>query len=362
MSVRKAFGGTVAAALLGALAGMGNGCSGGGDSGAGPGPSDAAAEMTVIKHLDAAMIEAAPPEEASAEAGAPGTTGKPCAGDMDCNGNACSSDYAAKVTGVTVQLWPTPLCIVPIPVGSATIANCDPAPPTDPTGNLIHFCDGPDDPSAPGICLPNTTPATAMDGLCLPKCTFGLDGSKASGCPGTDACVPYTFELDSMTNVVSGFGFCQGLCIKDADCSALGTSYKCQTDIGFCTMTTVTRGVADSGGAVGSSCTKATGDTGLCNCEYNITTNNGYCTQACLVGDTTNPCPAGYVCDDGFGGDVNFGDAGDFKLLKQTLGSAGLCLATCSVPDAGVGADGGAQCPPFGNCSSSTLVGPDCIP
>jgi hypothetical protein len=40
------------------------------------------------------------------------------------------------------------------------------------TDNLPHFCDGPDDPSSPGYCLPNGT-----SGVCVPKCLAPADGS-----------------------------------------------------------------------------------------------------------------------------------------------------------------------------------------
>ena len=105
-----------------------------------------------------------------------GTTGKACATDADChsaNGpgtNRCTND------GVFAEgpVYPTPICL--------TAATCNPG--TD--GNL-HYCDGPDDPSSPGVCL---STGTAGDGLCLPQCTFAPGGGFPAGCVGKDICYP----------------------------------------------------------------------------------------------------------------------------------------------------------------------------
>ncbi len=382
MSFRKLVGVAMAFTVLGALASTSNGCS----SSSSNGPaSDAGPDGLTITHPEGSTaVDTGSGDDSSGDAsGAPGTSGKACASAADCNGNDCSNMYAFKVTNIAVQIWPQPVCLVPISAGGG--GNCDPAPPGDPQGMGIHFCDGPDDPSAPGICLPNTSPAQSMMGLCLPKCTFKLDGSAASGCPSPDTCVPFTFILDQ-AGAVTGYGFCQGSCTQDSDCKALGTTYSCQKDIGFCTNAPVARGEDGGAGSIGTACTKAQESTGLCNCEFQQSgaTNAGYCTHACVVGDTNNPCPAGYVCDNGLGPSIVFsGDAGTFTLAGETAGSAGTCQATCTLSDAGAGTDdggvseggvseggvseggasgGGAQCPGNSTCVATTLKGPDCYP
>jgi hypothetical protein len=371
MSFRKWFGVTVACTLLGVLAGTSNGCSS--SSGGGGAPSDAASDGPPLRHPEGGGVDTgAGGDDSGSDAGMPGTSGKACKSAADCNGNVCSNQYAFTITNIKVELWPQPICIVPIPPPGGAAGNCDPAPPTDPTGLSLHFCDGPDDPTAPGICLANNFQMPqSMQGFCLPKCTFKMDGSAATGCPAPDTCVPFTFVLDQ-TGAVTGYGFCQGSCTQDADCSALGPTYKCQTDIGFCTTAPVARGEApaDAGaeagavaGAIGSACTKAQNDMGFCNCESGqAAPMNGYCTRACVVGDANNPCPDGYVCDVGLGTDINFGDAGMFTLAADPKGSAGTCQAKCTVPDSGVGTDGGPQCPPASGCIGQTVVGPDCYP
>lgn len=370
MSFRKWVGVSMAFTVLGALTSTGNGCS---SSSTGGAPQDAGTDGVAYIHPEgSALVDTGSGDDSSGNDASSfaGTTGKSCASTADCNGNACSNMYAFTVTNIKVQIWPQPVCIVPIPTAGG---NCDPAPPTDPQGMGVHFCDGPDAVSSPGICLPNTQPAQSMLGLCLPKCTFAMDGSAPSGCPSPDTCVPYTFILDQ-TGAVTGYGFCQGSCTQDSDCKALGTSpaYTCQKDIGFCTSAPVARGVDGGAGSIGTACTKAQDNMGVCNCEYQQTgtTNAGYCTQACVVGDTNNPCPAGYICDDGLFPSLDFGDAGTFPWTSENAGTAGTCQATCTSPDAGgasdaaseAGSEAGAQCPPNSVCSGQTLKGPDCYP
>jgi hypothetical protein len=205
-----------------------------------------------------------------------------------------------------------------------------------------------------------------MQGVCLPKCTFKLDGSKPVGCPGKDTCLTFTVDLDSTTGAVTGYGFCQGSCTQDSDCAQAGTGFVCQKDIGFCTNKPVARGGDGGPGSIGTQCTKAqaepTTGVGLCNCQFNSQSNNGYCTQSCVVGDQTYPCPQGYVCDNGSAPVIDFGDAGKFPQTMQNVDTPGLCIAKCTVPDAGTLEDGAAQCPPFGQCVNLTVPGPDCFP
>ncbi|MGA7120698.1 MAG: hypothetical protein WBY94_11400, partial [Polyangiaceae bacterium] len=318
-----------------------------------------------------------------------GTSGKPCSSNADCGTtgiNVCSNTYSGKLAslnGVTSpQFWPTPLCMVPLPTMAGT-GNCDPGGP-----GSLQFCDSADprDPASPGICLPLTTPpqAGADNGFCLPHCSFAMDGSAVSGCPGKDTCVPLTLWLDPISKVVSGQGYCQGTCQADIDCSALGAGWVCQTDEGVCTRAKRVRTKA-----IGTACTNSGNgatpiassdtETGACNCPYSGTTTSAfYCTSACVVGGV--PCPSGYVCDAlvpaaplTFAGTA--GDGRDVVLpgpTTQNPGLAGICLAACTKADAGV-VDAGSQCPgsssfpPLSTCTApteatGTVAGPDCLP
>ena len=273
-----------------------------------------------------------------------GTTGKACSTDANChagaNVNRCSSDYPVTLANVSVQLWSTPVCILPIP---ATTGNCDPAPPSDPTGQRAHFCDGPDSPQSPGVCVPNTPGAPAgQQGLCYPKCTFAADGSPPTGCAGSNRCA--FLATTSTGGVVSGVGFCQSTCQADADCSALGSGYVCQTDVGGCTQSPVNRSVAP-----GIACTAANA---ACTC---VSAGNaaGYCSTPCVVGGTA--CPNGWVCDTGEPSTAA-PDSGVSPFTQQNTGMAGVCLAACTAADAAV------TCPSNSTCASASVAGPDCQP
>jgi hypothetical protein len=270
------------------------------------------------------------------------------------------------------------LCMLPLP-STAGVGNCDPGP-----DNFLAFCDSanPNDPASPGICLPLTTPQQAgpTNGFCLPHCTFGIDGSAAIGCPGKDSCNPITFSLDRANNMIGGHGYCQGTCQADADCSALGAGWVCQTDDGFCTKTKKARTKS-----LGAPCTNsgkgpiplATSDseTGACNCPLSGTgATAAYCTSTCVVGGT--PCPSGWVCDAlEPGGSLVFpggaADGGDLSvppLSKQNPGLAGLCLVSCTNSDGGPSqCPGSSNVPPLSICTarsamSGTVAGPDCLP
>jgi hypothetical protein len=330
------------------------------------------------------------------------TTGKVCASNTDCTGvngpgfNVCSSTIAYTVAGQTVSLWPTPICLLPPPAQGDTFGNCDPAPTGAPAG-YPHFCDGPDDPSSPGLCLPLDTTPMPNRGICLPKCTFGTGPTAQVGCPGADACVNSTYLQDPTTLAVTGYGFCEGVCQTDADCgplsTALGTTFVCQTDVGYCAQSKVTRPKA-----VGDTCNvSADGTTddlnsGKCNCTYDTmsTTGPGFCTTACVTGGL--PCPTGYLCDADFSSPLDFGTATPVPITGQPLGMAGICRPTCTLPadagapdggpaptlpDAGADADvanggdagalpaldgGTGGCPSTTTCQDLTLVGPGCFP
>jgi hypothetical protein len=311
-----------------------------------------------------------------------GTTGKACKTNAECIGdggagiNKCSSAYAFKFYGVQVELWASPVCIIP---PSAT-GNCDPAPATDPLGQGVHFCDGPDDPSAPGICLAfNPSAPVAGQGVCYPKCTFGTDGSAATGCVGASACGLVNYLLDtsaagpdggglSLANV-QGVGFCQSACQKDADCSPLGTGFVCQNDLGDCTMKTLAR-TKQPGAACTTAGTTNDETTGACFCAAG-STGAGFCSSVCTVGG--NPCPDGWVCETGEPTVLDFGaGAPTFPpLTKQTSGMLGTCTPACTPADAGASeppeagaSDGSAPstCPAMSTCQTTTIASPNCAP
>jgi len=346
--------------------------------------------------------DAGGPSEAGADgAQAPtydGTTGKACTTDSQCVGtggpgtNNCSNDFVATIAGVTGPAIPLAVCLPP-PIAD----DCDPAPPSDPTGSLPHFCDGPDEPSSPGLCVADNPqqPQSGM-GVCQPKCTFEINGSSASGCIAPDTCTASIFaevQGAASTSVV-GYGYCQGTCQTDSDCPPqMGVAATCQVDVGLCTTQPVARTLA-----LGAACTSADYTSGACNCNFDSTTNAGFCTTACVVGGA--PCPAGWVCDTGEPSVVNLGTA-NIPITSQTPGLAGTCLPACSVTsgvtasasvgveggvDAGGGDDAGNEndaeavdsgsradagpdsgtialaCPGGSTCTPGTVAGPDCFP
>ncbi len=403
---RRRWKGLLASALIGAVAVVGYGCS---SSSGNP-----VADAGKATHRDAgaiAPVDAGTGDDGSdgAPAGAAfdGTSGKACMSNADCTGpatgvvgssaantNVCSNSYTFQtIDGVpSPQLWPTPLCLVPLPTVQG-VGNCDPG------AQGLQFCDSADpmDDTSPGVCLPLTNPqqAGATNGLCLPHCTFKFDGSLQMGCPGKDTCNPLNYEIDTTNyTTITGEGFCQGTCQADLDCAGLGAGWVCQIDDGFCTKTKKTPTKA-----LGTTCTNSgpgttpvtTSDTetGACNCPYSgsSTVTAFYCTQACAVGGT--PCPSGYVCDaqvPGIIGPFTGADGGDLYLPGPTMqnpGLAGVCLATCSpdggagdagagdagAGDAGAGDAGSGRCPALSTClvpsdpsMFGTAAGPDCVP
>jgi hypothetical protein len=272
---------------------------------------------------------------------------------MDCAGtpggpgvNKCSTSlgYSAS-TNATIQPFPTPVCEMP---PGANGGNCDPLPPSDPTGTYIHFCDGPDDPSSPGVCVPLTSPPASGLGTCLPQCVFTLDGSPASGCIGVDTCVQIAIASTAAGQLL-GEGYCQGTCETDSDCTSLGANFVCQTDTGFCTTHRVTRTKA-----IGAACTANDLATGACNCLL-TSTARGYCTSACIVGGT--PCAGGWTCETFQPAAIQVGGGGVVLVPSANSGLSGLCAAPCDPSDAGAG-----SCPPNSTCQTATVAGPDCLP
>jgi hypothetical protein len=378
-------------------------------------PSDAGGDISHKPGCGAQIIcnvDAGDDSGGSAGFTGDGTTGQPCKKDSDCIGdggpgiNLCSNNpiFLANVTNVQVNLYPSPICLVPPAAGG----NCDPAPPSDPTGTGLYQCDGPN-----SICVPfnPNSPQPGM-GECQPVCMSSLDGTQATGCTGQNTCnVPYV--LTDSNNNLMGVGYCQGACEKDSDCSGLndtrgadgGPAWVCQVDIGFCTQHPRTRTKP-----IGAACTSAgrsdDNTTGACYCPLGNTLNQGYCTQSCIVGGSV-PCPNGWQCDD-----LQLADLGGVPVTKETLYAPGICMPACSSADGGTQvhdagnlpdqgsppadasssdasddgeastsgtgdaagsqadsstpADAGtvspAACPPNSTCQSTTVLGPECSP
>jgi hypothetical protein len=340
-----------------------------------------------IEHRDAMVVVVSDDGGDGGDGGGSydGTSGKACTTDADCTSpggpgiNKCSNDFTFVVTNVKTQLVPDPICIVP----PSNTGNCDPAPASDPTGSGIHFCDGPDLPTSPGICFALTQPPTSGEGACLPVCTFPLDGSGGapSGCVGKDTkntCFPFAFGFDASNNP-TGYGYCQGSCQADADCSALGTGYVCQTDIGACTKTLVKR-TKQVGQACSADPTMTAGNdnaTGACNCLPDTTSNNGYCTTACVVGG--DPCQTGWICDNLQPSVLQDPDGTVITVTAENVQTPGVCMPACSLADggtpattdagttgspvdAGSGEGGSPGCPANSVCEMITPAGPDCVP
>lgn len=277
-----------------------------------------------------------------------GTTGKACSTDADCHSpggpgvNVCTNDGTIFQSGA---LFPTPFCFLP--------AKCDPG-----TDGGIHFCDGPDDPSSPGVCLPTTTPAETGMGICLPQCNFKPDGSAATGCIGKDTCSIYGIGADSSGNPL-GIGYCYGGCTSDADCSAAAstTPQHCQVDEGIC-LTAVTSDLP-----AGTGCNSASTPAPACNCITNTNTDLGYCASFCATAGsaTVASCPSGWVCDASLPTTItNAADASVAGWTSANPGMAGYCAPSCSIAT-GKTTSGGA-CPANSTCQAGDVGGPDCLP
>jgi hypothetical protein len=288
----------------------------------GDGGMDSAKDVSAVDAMattDSSTTDGASPSDSpAAEASMPqaydGTTGKACASDADCkNPNGPGMARCSNSVFSPEQYYPSPVCILP---------TCSPV-----SGQALHFCDGPDAPSSPGVCVPNGPQA----GICLPRCSFDKSGSAATGCLGKDACWSYS------TGLSTGVGYCWAGCTSDGDCSG---GQKCQTDQGLCVQ-----GVVPPIKPWGAACTQADSQNGACNCFLG-NGNTGYCTSFCTVGG--NGCPGGATCD-----------AFEFRqygFTTQNQGLAGDCTYTCG------GLDGGPGCPGSATCTNTYAAGPDCIP
>lgn len=243
-----------------------------------------------------------------------GTTGKLCTTDSDCH-VAGGPDLAqcSKTVFAPQDYNATAVCVVP---------SCSPV--TD--SKTIHYCDGPDDPSSPGMCLPYA----GSGSICLPKCTYDKSGGAAVGCAGKNACWADTGAPEN------GTGYCFGGCTKDADCQ---DGQKCQVDQGLCLQ-----GVTPPTKNIGDACTKSDTNALVCNCLYG-TGNTGYCSSFCVVGGPA--CPAGYSCDSL--------ELRAYGYSTPNPGTAGYCTKTCA-------GDAGSTCPPSSSCTNVFAAGPDCIP
>jgi hypothetical protein len=250
-----------------------------------------------------------------------GTTGKACTTNADCRkaGGPGVAECSSTALGAYGPYYPTPVCILP---------SCDPG-----NGQAAHYCDGPDDPSSPGICVPSGGTGTTQ-GICLPRCEFKADGMPAVGCAGKDSCQAYTFGTDATGNAV-GYGYCFGGCVADGDCPSGSV---CQIDEGLCVKARTTRSKK-----VGDACTSADYTSGACDCLYG-TSGSGFCSSFCLVGGGAG-CPGGYVCEA-----YELTSAG---FTKETAGMGGQCVPSCGA---------GQTCPPSSACSSLYAAGPDCQP
>jgi len=326
-----------------------------------------------------------------------GTTGMACKQDSDCQMaagvNVCSNAFVTTSRPPS-QLWGTPVCIKPLPRTAGT-GNCDPTDPmNDPMGQFVHFCDGPDDLTAPGFCLANdVNQPLPNQGVCLPKCTFMNDGTAATGCAKHDACIPFTYILTT-GNTVVGVGFCLGSCLTDTDCEDLpapsgdGGSYHCQTDTGYCTTTPIAKRTKNIGDACSNPATGGDTATGACNCASGAT-NVGFCTSRCVVGGPA--CPNNWICDPGEPATLTFTDQANKMTSfpgKATQGAIGICTPACASADAAAptadasapaasdaATDGSsapapeagpvapaAGCPPNATCQAGAVVGSTCTP
>ncbi len=257
-----------------------------------------------------------PPGDATPDVGGQtydNVVGKACSSDGDCT-SANGPNLARCSTSVFApqDYYPTPVCILP---------SCSPI--SDASG--LHFCDGPDTPASPGICVTNGS----TGGICVPKCNYDKSGSAPTGCLAHDSCFAFVEAPES------GVGYCWAGCTQDSDCN---NGQKCQTDRGWCVQ-----GVLPPTKAIGAACTQSDTAAGVCNCFYG-SNKTGYCSSVCTVGGSQ--CPNGYVCD-----------SLEQRLYGYTTPNAGMggyCAVACAA-DAGV-------CPGIAVCTNVFASGPDCIP
>lgn len=317
----------IASAIGVALVGLSSmGC---GSSTVTGGPQDAGSETSTIHPVrEAGVAEAGP------TATYDNTVGNPCTADSDCQPAGGPGIAVCSTTAFTGGVYPTPVCVLP---------TCDPG-----TDGFAHFCDGPDDPSSPGFCLP-----VPNGGICLPRCAAFSDGSAPQGCIGKDYCVVAAFATDTTTSQAVGLGYCFGGCTADADCPA---GDHCQANVGICT-TTVTPPTKQMGQQCNSNDNGTVTSPATCNCLFNQNSGNGYCSQFCIVGSTTAACPTGYLCDSFLPTQLTDSTGTTVPgFTTQNDGLLGTCAAVCTMPDASTG------CPAMSVCTNFETAGDDCLP
>ena len=287
----------------------------------------------------------------SGAAGFDGTTGKPCTSDVDCISdggpgiNTCSSDYAVPRSPTSKSpCGRRPVCILPPPMSSAQ-GNCDPVPGGVDDG-LPHFCDGPDDPTSPGLCLPfsqnNPQPG---EGVCYPLCTFALDGTKATGMRWhrqlLSGHVPAEQHYGNGHRVrLLRRRLSAGRRLRAAgDRLRLPDRYRLLHDGTKVTRTKAIGAACSTTNAAGMTVgTTDDATTGACNCDADPTTGEGICSTACTVGGA--PCQDGWTCDAGYPNPLVFmssagGAAINVPVTAQNIGSPGTCRPICMLAGCG---------------------------
>lgn len=233
-----------------------------------------------------------------------GTVGLTCSADSDCEvagsvgDNSCStSTYPEDDT------FNTPVCIQSgCSVTAQTLAG--------------YQCDG-----TAGYCYEG-----GGSGVCLPFCSFDSTSMKST-CQGKNHCVVANVYSDN--GDITGFGFCFGSCMSDADCS--GTpGQKCQLTEGICVAE---KNFVPVQKQLGDACTA--GD--ACNCDTlggsSANKDKGICRATCNTGaegnafcgsTTTNDkawkCTAALPANDG---------KGTTYFTGQPDGLRGTCAQPC---------------------------------
>jgi hypothetical protein len=219
-----------------------------------------------------------------------GVVGKPCAHSAECDLTGAGTDFCGADSFSLGPLSPTPTCVQ---------VDC-----AVPTTDAPAFCGGGGENA---ICLSGSPGST---GICIGACRFDGSGAAPSGCPGKDACNPYSWRVGP-SGAMEGFGYCIGGCRVDGDCPA---GSQCQTDARLCVKT-----VNPTPKKQDEPCknTESTPSLLICNCVADLASGAGYCARACSVGES---CGAGHVCDPML--------PTSFSTLPK--GVAGACLKTCT--------------------------------
>jgi hypothetical protein len=285
-------------------------------------------------------------DDSSSAVGYDGTTGQACTTDADCISTNTGAPglvvCSLSINFTGGALFPTAVCMIP----PTNEGNC-----SAPDDGGIHFCDGPDLESSPGLCFPISSGAST--GNCFPQCVFESDATAPTGCVGKDACNAVGFGADPTNKTAAvGVGFCFGGCGVDADCPS---GNHCQSNSGLC----VTAPVAQD--PEGQACVAtAQAQTNACNC---LSSNgaNGFCGLACVTAGSV-ACPTGQVCDASLPTSIpaTTTSAALTGWTTQNPGMAGTCLPTCAL-DGGAETEAGA-CYPTSTCLGGTAAGPDCEP